>query len=116
MSAPTLPTLPTPPFIKPAARPNLHGISLLQGIVVLPIPGTPGCLSRERERSGSNAMERPRLVMSPWIKGRQMTYECSACGQVLVPPEDRAPMEAATELQAPFQEHVRERHSGEAND
>ena len=61
-------------------------------------------------------MERPHLVMSPWIKDHEITYECSACGQIFVPPEDRSPKEAIAELRAAFQEHVRSEHSGEAND
>ncbi len=61
-------------------------------------------------------MERPHLVMSPWIKGHEITYECSACGQIFVLPEDRSPKEAVTELRAAFQEHVRSEHSREVND
>jgi hypothetical protein len=58
-------------------------------------------------------MERPYLVMSPWIKGHEITYECSGCGQIFVPPEDRSAKEAMTELMVAFQEHVRSEHSGE---
>jgi uncharacterized OB-fold protein len=54
--------------------------------------------------------------MSHWIKDHEITYECSACGRIFVPPEDRSPKEAMTELMGAFQEHVRSEHSVEAND
>ena len=48
-------------------------------------------------------MERPHLVMSSWIKGHEITYECWASGQIFVPPEGRSPKEAMAELRAALQ-------------
>lgn len=59
---------------------------------------------------------RPQLLINPWIRGEQVTYGCSICGQVFLPPEDRNPKEAMAELWAAFQAHVRETHAGETND
>lgn len=58
-------------------------------------------------------IEKPHLVISQWIAGQPFSYECSECGQTLLPPEDRNPKEAMAELWAAFNEHVQEVH-GEA--
>lgn len=62
------------------------------------------------------ASEKPRLVVTAWVKGQPMTYQCSACGQILILPDDRTPMEAAAELQAAFREHIGEAHGDETKD
>jgi hypothetical protein len=61
------------------------------------------------------ANEKPRLVMTG-AKGEPMAYECSLCGQLFLLPDDQSPKEAAAELMAAFQEHVREAHAEEAKD
>jgi len=55
----------------------------------------------------------PRLMVSPWIKGTPICYECSLCRQAFLTPEDRSPKEAMEELLEAFEEHIREKHSGE---
>lgn len=59
---------------------------------------------------------RPELVLSPWVKGEPFVYRCSLCGRTFLPPEDRNPKEAMKELREAFEEHIREAHSGEADD
>ena len=61
-----------------------------------------------------NSREKPRLVVTEWVKGEPVAYQCSLCGQLL--PEDRVPKEAAAELLAAFHQHVGEEHGGEAED
>ena len=61
------------------------------------------------------AKEKPRLVMTGG-KDELMAYECSLCGQLFLLPDDQSPKEAAAELVAAFQEHVREAHAEEAKD
>ena len=60
--------------------------------------------------------EKPRLVVTNWVKGEPMTYECSRCGQIFLPPEDRSPKNAAEELLAAFHEHVGEVHAEKPNE
>jgi hypothetical protein len=60
--------------------------------------------------------EKPRLVLTTWTKGEPLAYQCSRCGQVFIPPEDRDPKDAAIELQTAFQDHLREEHADEAKD
>lgn len=60
--------------------------------------------------------ETPRLVMTEWIKGTPIVYQCSLCGQGFVPPEDRTPKEAMAEVWAAFSDHVAEVHSQAAAD
>lgn len=55
-------------------------------------------------------IERPQLVIGPWIKGEPFNYRCSLCGQAFTLPEDRSPKEAMAELWTAFHEHVREVH------
>jgi hypothetical protein len=57
--------------------------------------------------------EKPRLIMTDWCRGEAMVYECSRCGRVFILPEDRTPKEAAAELVAAFNDHVREAHPEE---
>ena len=54
--------------------------------------------------------ERPRLVMTVWVKGVPLAYKCSRCGQAFLLPEDRTPKEGASELCKAFKEHVHEEH------
>jgi hypothetical protein len=60
--------------------------------------------------------EKPRIVVSAWVKGQPMTYRCSLCGQLFLLPADRTPKDAAAELVAAFQDHVGEEHAQEAKD
>jgi hypothetical protein len=48
------------------------------------------------------ASEKPRLVVTEWVKGEPIACKCSGCGQVFLLPDDRGPKEAATELLAAF--------------
>jgi hypothetical protein len=57
--------------------------------------------------------ERPKLVLSPWIKGEPLSYRCSICDHPFLLPEDRSPKEAMEELLAAFDEHIRDKHSME---
>jgi hypothetical protein len=54
--------------------------------------------------------ERPRLVMTSWLRGEVIAYKCSLCGQIFLLPEDRSPTEAAAEVMDAFKEHLREHH------
>lgn len=54
--------------------------------------------------------EKPQLIMSRWVKGEPMTYECSLCGQTFLLPEDQPPKEGMAEVWAAFSEHVRKEH------
>jgi hypothetical protein len=56
--------------------------------------------------------EKPRLVVTGLVE--PVAYECSRCGQVFLPPEDRSPKDAAVELLAAFQDHLGEEHADEA--
>lgn len=58
--------------------------------------------------------KRPRLVVTSW--NEPITYQCSRCGQIFLPPEDRSPKDAVVELLAAFQEHIGEVHVEEAKD
>jgi len=60
--------------------------------------------------------EKPQLVVSPWIRGRPYTYECSFCGRKFMLPEDRRPKEAAAEVWAAFNEHVHQEHAEGGNE
>jgi hypothetical protein len=60
--------------------------------------------------------EKPHLVVTSWVKGEPMSYECSRCGQAFVLPEDRSPRDAAAELVAAFRDHVGEEHAEQADD
>jgi len=60
--------------------------------------------------------ENPHLVVTSWVKGEPMSYECSRCGQVFLLPEDRNPRDAAAELVAAFRDHVGEEHAEQADD
>ena len=68
-------------------------------------------LPPERTQCNHPMMERPQLVIGPWIKGEPFTYKCSLCGQAFMPPEDGSPKEAMAELWTAFNEHVREVHA-----
>jgi hypothetical protein len=57
--------------------------------------------------------ERPRLVLSEWHKGELLNYECSLCGRKFLLPEDRNRKEAAAEIMAAFNDHLREEHPEE---
>jgi hypothetical protein len=59
--------------------------------------------------------ENPHLVVTSWIKGEPMSYECSKCGQIFLLPEDRNPRDAAAELLEAFHEHVGEVHAEKAD-
>jgi uncharacterized OB-fold protein len=54
--------------------------------------------------------------VTEWVKGEPMSYQCSQCGQIFLPPEDRDPKDAAEELLAAFHEHVGEVHAEKANE
>lgn len=60
--------------------------------------------------------EKPRLVVTDWVKGEPVAYRCSSCSQVFLLPDDRSAKEAAAELIAAFHEHVGEVHGDEAKD
>lgn len=62
-----------------------------------------------------NSSEQPRLLVTEWVKGEPIAYQCSRCGQVFLLPDDQTPKEAAAELLGAFREHVREEHD-EAKD
>jgi hypothetical protein len=62
------------------------------------------------------ASEKPRVVVTQWVKGQPITYQCSACGQIFILPDDRSPKEAAAELQAAFRQHLGEVHGDESKD
>lgn len=55
-------------------------------------------------------MNKPMLVTKPWKISEPFTYGCSECGQEFRPPEDRNPQEAMAEVNAAFEEHIREMH------
>ena len=55
--------------------------------------------------------ERPRIILTTWIKGEPFSYSCSLCGQPFILPEDRNPREGMEEVWAAFNEHVEEDHS-----
>ena len=63
-----------------------------------------------------NSGEKPRLVVTAWVKGEPIAYQCSLCGQNFLLPDDRAAKQAAAELVAAFHQHVREEHAGETKD
>ena len=63
-----------------------------------------------------NSSEKPRLVVTEWVKDEPVAYQCSLCGQIFLLPDDRTPKEAAAELRAAFHQHVGEEHGGEAED
>ncbi len=54
---------------------------------------------------------KPHLVVTSWIQGEPMSYQCSRCSQIFLLPEDRSPKDGAAELLAAFQEHVGEEHA-----
>jgi hypothetical protein len=54
--------------------------------------------------------EKPQLIITRWVKGKAMVYECSLCGQNFPLPEDRPPKEAVAEVWAAFNDHVRREH------
>jgi hypothetical protein len=60
--------------------------------------------------------EKPHLVVTGWVKGEAISYECSRCGQIFLLPEDRGPKDAAEELLAAFHDHVGEAHAEKEND
>jgi uncharacterized OB-fold protein len=60
--------------------------------------------------------EKPKLIVTEWVKGEPMSYQCSKCGQIFLPPEDRDPKDAAEELLAAFHDHVGEEHAEKANE
>ena len=53
---------------------------------------------------------KPQLVITDWIRGEPIAYQCSLCGKKFLLPEDRSPKEGVAELFAAFNEHVTERH------
>jgi len=53
---------------------------------------------------------KPMLVTKPGKIGEPFTYRCSECGQEFRPPEDRNPQEAMAEVNAAFDEHIRQVH------
>ena len=61
-------------------------------------------------RRQEETIEKPKLEISEYVKGKAFTYQCSLCGQGFLPPEDRNPKEAMKELWTAFNEHVREVH------
>jgi hypothetical protein len=63
------------------------------------------------EGGGDDATEeKPRLVLTSWVRGTPFFYKCSGCGHPFLLPEDRSPVEGASELLAAFREHVDEKH------
>src|SRR6266576_280350 len=57
--------------------------------------------------------EKPKLIVSPWVKGRPLHYECSVCGHKFMLNDDDTPDEGTKELWAAFTEHVRNQHPSE---
>ncbi len=55
--------------------------------------------------------DKPRLVLTEWVKGEPIRYCCSVCDWVFLLPDIETPKEAAAKLTAAFGEHVREKHS-----
>lgn len=60
--------------------------------------------------------EKPHLVVTGWIQGEPMSYECSECAQIFLLPEDRDPKDAAAELLEAFHDHVGEIHAEKAEE
>ena len=58
--------------------------------------------------------QRPRIVLSPWVKGEPLSYKCSICAHRFILPEDRDPKAGMAEVWAAFNEHVHEEHSEDA--
>ena len=58
--------------------------------------------------------EKPQLVVDALVRGEPIVYRCSACAQILLLPKDRTPKDAAAELWAAWNQHLQEKHSGEA--
>jgi len=56
--------------------------------------------------------QKPRLVVTSWSE--PVAYQCSLCGQIFLPPEDRTPKDAAAELLSAFRHHVEEVHAEDA--
>jgi hypothetical protein len=54
--------------------------------------------------------ETPHLVMTDWVRGTPVVYQCSLCRQKFMLPEDRTPRDAMVEVWAAFSDHVRENH------
>jgi len=58
--------------------------------------------------------KKPQLVVTGWAE--PVTFQCSLCGQIFLPPEDRSPRDATVELLVAFQHHVGEVHAEQAKD
>ena len=50
--------------------------------------------------------EKPPTVLTPWVKGEPLAYECSQCCRLFLLPEDQTPKEGVAELRAALKEHV----------
>jgi hypothetical protein len=62
-------------------------------------------------RTNAFAMhEEPKLIMSPWVKGKPLHYRCSACSHKFLLREDANPTAGAKDLWAAFTDHVRNEH------
>jgi hypothetical protein len=54
--------------------------------------------------------QKPRIILSMWLRGEPFCYTCSLCGRAFILPEDRNPTEGLKEVWAAFHEHVSEEH------
>jgi hypothetical protein len=63
-----------------------------------------------------SSSEKPRLMVTEWVRGEPVGYKCSLCGQIFLLPDDRSPKEASAELLTAFHEHVGEVHGDEGKD
>ena len=61
----------------------------------------------------SSMDERPKLMISPWVSGEPLHYECSPCGHRFVLSDEGDPSVNAKDLWAAFTEHVRNQHQSE---
>jgi len=63
------------------------------------------------EGGGDDATEdKPRLALTRWARGEPFFYTCSQCGHPFLLPEERSPVQGASELLAAFREHVQKEH------
>ena len=57
-----------------------------------------------------NMAKRPQLIVSQWVRGQPLGYECSLCARVFTLPEDLEPKESAARLIAEFLDHIEKMH------
>jgi hypothetical protein len=54
--------------------------------------------------------KKPQLIVSQWVRGQPLGYECSLCAQTFMLPEGLSPRESAARLIAEFQDHIKRIH------